>query len=169
MNRRRLLGAACAAFMLLAPETSAAQARGGIALALGFTESEKPVVSASYVHRIGVWQLSGVGGVAFFHPGSQVAAPKDPDLYFASVSQVSGGIQLGEVLFVAPRLSYNWYGTYASVGWGITGGFSIRVSREFSFGLAAMHDRVRFDDAVDAYGPTPFTSISLAGTFWLIP
>ena len=145
-----------------------AQTRGGLALSLGFTESEKPVITAAYFHRVAPIKIYALGGLSFFHPGSQVAEPKDPEVYFASVSQFFAGIQFGDVLFVAPRVSYNWYGPYRSMGWGISGGFSIHVMPKVSLGLVASHDQLRFDDSVDAYGPSPFTSIAVTGRFWFV-
>ena len=113
-----LISAVC---LLLLAERLPAQYQGGLGLSAGFTKSEKPVISASYVHCIIPQRIYALGGAAFFHPGSQLAAFEDPNTYFASVSQVFVGIQLGEVLFVAPRLSYNWYGPYRSASMGDLG------------------------------------------------
>lgn len=167
MSRISLRTAISAACVLVLAQRLPAQYQGGLGLGVGFTKSEKPVISASYIHCIMPQRIYGVGGFAFFHPGSQLMASEDPNTYFASVTQVFGGVQIGEVLFVTPRLSYNWYGPYRSFGWGISGGFSIPVTRKFSLGLAASHDQVRFDDAVDAYGPTPFTSVSVVAKIWI--
>ena len=89
-------------------------------------------------------------------------------MYFASVTQAFAGVQLGDVLFVSPRVSYNWYGPYRSMGWGISGGFAFKLGGRISLGLVAAHDRLRFDDAVDAYGPSPYTSLSLLANFWFV-
>jgi hypothetical protein len=144
-----------------------AQPRPGMALTVGFTESEKPVVSASFVQRI-TPGLSTAAGIAFFHPGYQVVPPWDPEEQFVSVTQIFAAFQVGEMLFVAPRLSHNWYGPYRSFRWGVSGGFSFQLNRSVSIGLVASHDRLRFDDQVDPYGPSPFTSISLLGRFWFL-
>jgi len=156
-----------AAVVLIASSLSA-QSRGALALGFGFTESEKPVLSVSYLHRTGSLKIYGLGGVGFFHPGAQVSEGKDPATYFASVFQMFAGVQFGEMLFVAPRVSYNWYGNHRSMGWGISGGFAFRVVPKISLGLVAAHDRLRFDDAVDPYGPSPFTSVSLLARIWLV-
>jgi len=147
---------------------SSAQQRGGLSLSVGFTESEKPVIAASYFHRVASPKIYAVGGMGFFSPGVQVSESQDPDVYFASVTQVFAGAQLGDVLFVAPRISYNWYGPYRSMGWGVSGGFAFKVGPRISLGLVAAHDRLRFDDAVDEYGPSPYTSLSLLANFWFV-
>ncbi len=145
------------------------QTRGALVLGVGFTESEKPALSVSYMHRVGPLKIYGVGGLGFFHPGTQVSQGKDPSVYFASTSQLFAGIQFGDMLFVAPRISYNWYGAYNSLGWGISGGFAFRAVPKLSLGLVAAHDRVRFNESADPYGPSPFTSISFVARFWLVP
>lgn len=167
MTRTTLCSFACAALALAAVELTA-QTRGGLSLSIGFTESEKPVIAASYFHRVAAPKIFAVGGLGFFSPGAQVSESLDPEVYFASVTQVFAGAQLGDVLFVAPRISYNWYGPYRSMGWGISGGFAFRVGPRLSLGLVAAHDRLRFDEAVDGYGPSPFTSLSLLANFWFL-
>ena len=168
MTRINIAILAYAASILFIAQALPAQTRGGLALSFGFTESERPVISASYFHRVTPLKIYAMAGWSFFHPGSKVAEPQDPFTHFASVTQIHGGIQIGEVLFISPRLSYNWYGSYRSMGWGLSGGFSLRVSPKVSLGLVASHDRLRFDNAVDAYGPSPFTSVSIVGRFWFV-
>jgi len=156
------------AAVVLMASSLPAQSRGALAFGIGFTESEKPLLSMSYLHRTGSLKIYGLGGMGFFHPGAQVSEGKDPATYFASVFQIFAGVQLGDILFVAPRVSYNWYGNYRSIGWGVSGGFAFRVVPRISLGLVAAHDRLRFDDTVDPYGPSPFTSISFLARVWLI-
>lgn len=167
MTKTTFLSMLCAALALSAT-TLSAQNRGGLSLSVGFTESEKPVFAVSYFHRVASPKIYAVGGMGFFNPGAQVSESLDPDVYFASVTQAFAGVQLGDVLFVAPRISYNWYGPYRSTGWGVSGGFAFRIGGRISLGLVAAHDRLRFDDAVDAYGPSPYTSLSLLANFWFV-
>lgn len=157
----------CIVFALCASGLSA-QTRGGLSLAVGFTESENLVIASSYFHRVASPKIFAVGGIGFFNPGAQVSASLDPEVYFASTTQVFAGVQLGDVLFVAPRISYNWYGPYRSMGWGVSGGFAFKLGGRISLGLVAAHDRLRFDDAVDGYGPSPYTSLSLLANFWFV-
>ena len=168
MRRCAWYGMFLSAAVALMSSNLPAQSRGALALGFGFTESEKPVLSMSYLHQTGSLKIYGLGGIGFFHPSAQVSGGKDPATSFASVFQIFAGVQFGDVLFVAPRVSYNWYGNYRSMGWGISGGFAFRVVPKISLGLVAGHDRLRFDDTVDPYGPSPFTSISLVARFWLV-
>jgi len=167
MTRTMFCSMLCTVFALSTSGLSA-QTRGGLSLAAGFTESERLVVAASYFHRVAAPKIFAVGGIGFFNPGAQVDESLDPEVYFASTTQAFAGVQLGDVLFVAPRISYNWYGPYRSMGWGISGGFAFKLGGRVSLGLVAAHDRLRFDDAVDAYGPSPYTSLSLLANFWFV-
>jgi hypothetical protein len=169
MSRLSFRALTGALLLMIFAQNLPAQYQGGLGLSLGFTPSEKPVISANYTHQIVPHRVYALGGFTFFHPGSQIAASEDPDKYFASATQFFAGVQLGDALYIAPRLSYNWYGPYRSVGWGISGGFSIQLTKKLSLGLGAAHDRLRFDNSVDAYGPSPFTSVFLAGRVWIFP
>lgn len=145
--------------ILILPITVIAQYRGGISLSGGIA-TEGLTFSASYFHPLVIRQFYIVGG--FDYLKKELSVTDDIyHLYFSKVSQAFFGVRIGDYLFAIPKISYNWYGKYESVGWGIAAGLLWRPTDHLSLGFSVGHDQIRFDSSVDQYGPAQYQSISL--------
>jgi len=152
--------------MVILATPSLGQGTSGISIAGGYSNEANLALSASYFHPVLMKQLYVDGGFSYFNVGQSVIVADDiQNSYFANISQAFVGIRLGDYLFASPKLSYNWYGKYKSVGWGFAGGLLLHPADQLSFGFFIGHDQIRFDSSLDGYGPTSITSFSVVVNF----
>jgi hypothetical protein len=133
--------------MVLAPASLRAAGAGAIAFNGGVSTDGDLVLAGSYQHPVLMNQLYVKGGLAFIDAERKqtvVVAETQGLEYenrsFWGITQVNLGMQLGDRLFVSPKVSYNWYGDHSSAGWGIAAGFLLLPAQRFSFGFFAAYD-----------------------------
>jgi prolipoprotein diacylglyceryltransferase len=148
-----------ALMILLLPAMMFAQLRGGLSFTGGVSHPGILTLSGSANIPVLVKQLYIDTGFRSLNTRYKVT----DDLFgyrFSSVKQVFVGIRLGDYLFANPRLTWNWYGKYNSLGWGFSGGLLIPVLDQLSIGYSVGFDQTTFDTALKRYGPIEFISVS---------
>jgi hypothetical protein len=147
-------------FIALLSSPAFGQGQPGIGVGVGWSQEAKLSLTAEYFHPLPLKQFYAVAGFSFSNSGTQVTDDIH-NMYFSGINRLFLGIQIGDYLFALPRVSYNIYGKYTSVGWGFTGGMRIHPHRIISFGFGVAYDRLRFDSTLDRFGPVSATTVGL--------
>jgi hypothetical protein len=151
------------------------QGTSGIGFTLGWSDEAKFSPTIHYFHPLPISQFYAVGGYSYSNAGvsppafvvdpspgvSTVASTAVVRSYFSELHRFFAGVQIGDYVFALPRVSYNFYGDYSSLGWGFTGGILAHPSQRFAIGGSIAYDRLRFDSKLDRFGPVALTSIQL--------
>jgi len=144
-----------------------------VSTGIGTTNIGSYTISASYFHPFLFKQVYATGGITYCNSfGRYVEAGAIPaviptqfggssESLFSQTEGIFLGIQVGDYVFVHPKLSYNFYGRYSSPGWGFAGGLLLHPTRVIGIGLSISYDRVRFDRSLDTLGPAGTTSLML--------
>ena len=147
----------------------------GLGLALDYSEEAKYGTTIQYFHPLQIQQFYVVGGYSYSkggvspEPGS--LAPEHglhvlgsewvQPIPLTHLHRFFAGVQIGDYVYALPRISYNIYGDYRSVGWGFVGGFYVHPSRRIALGASLAYDRLRFDNKLDRFGPVGLLSAQL--------
>ena len=137
--------------LALISATAFAGSRKAICISGGPSMEGDLTASVSYLHPMLVNQLYFTAGLAYvdvsYDPTFAVPAGGEPyqvsSFSFTGLRQLNFGLRLGDHLFVAPKVSYNWYGSRNSVGWGFAVGFVLHPTELFSFGFSGAIDQPR--------------------------
>jgi len=146
--------------IILLPTTMFGQSQNGLSFGGGIEYPGGLALSGSFFHPIVMNQLYIDGGFRRFY----VYEYRTDDIhnqFFTDVNQALLGIRLGDYLFANPRITWNWYGKYKSLGWGFTGGLLIPVVKQLSLGFGVGYDQIRFDNTLDSFGATRITSVTV--------
>jgi len=137
----------------------------GISLGAGIIDPGSFSFHVSYFHSILLRQLYLDAGFKHLETGGGQPTDDFDHLYFSNVNHFFIGLRLGEYVFVNPKLSWNWYGKYNSLGWGISAGVLAPISEALSVGLEFGYDEIRLDRSLDRFGGTRPLSIGLICAF----
>ena len=147
--------------------TPAMQFRMGLASS---TTGNVYTVAADYAQPLLFKQIYATGGIYFseWRPPTEGDPPPAGTAYlpprysgFGESRGAALGLQVGEYTFIHPTLSYNFYGAYRSLGWGFAGGLLLHPTRFFALGFSIDYTRLRFDHALDEFGPVECITYSL--------
>jgi hypothetical protein len=147
----------------------------GIGFSFGYSEEAKHGPTIDYFHPLPIRQCYVVCGYSYSNAGVSPPAEwlkSDLGLHIlngdwlqpiplSELHRFFAGVQIGDNVYALPRISYNIYGDYASIGWGFVGGFCVHPSRRIALGASIAYDRLRYDDTLDIFGPVGLLSAHL--------
>ena len=144
----------------LESKSAICQHSNGVEVSVGIGDTYGFSYSGEYFHPLPLSQFYVLGGVASFTQSSS---------NMILFQRIFLGVQIGDYLFLAPKVSYNFYPTRSHGGtsrdsflaWGLEGGLMLHPSGQFAFGAKVSYDRGPEQVSYDVRTPIEINTMSI--------